>query len=93
MAKNEKTRAVAGRLARAGGWQIVKHISKSVPFVGTVFAVGLAGRSIRRKGFVRGALDVGLDLTPIVGTIKNAVEVVTGDLIPDKVIIKKRSLK
>jgi hypothetical protein len=44
----------------------------------------LAGYEVRRKGLLRGALHVGLDATPFVGTAKNLVEILTGDLIPDK---------
>lgn len=72
------------RVVRAGGWQIVKRLSRSVPFAGTVIAVGLAGNSIRRKGLLKGALDVGLDVLPVIGTAKNIVEIFTGDLISDK---------
>ncbi|HVQ38808.1 MAG TPA: hypothetical protein VMS31_14820, partial [Pyrinomonadaceae bacterium] len=46
--------------------------------------VGFAGRDIQKKGLVPGAAHVGLDLTPVVGTAKNIVEIFTGDLIPDK---------
>ncbi len=31
-----------------------------------------------------GALHVGLDMIPFVGTAKNVLEIFTGDLIPDK---------
>ena len=46
--------------------------------------VGLAGHEIRRKGLLRGAVHVGLDVTPVVGTAKGLLELFTGDLIPDK---------
>jgi hypothetical protein len=72
------------RMLRAGGWSLVKRIIKPVPVVGAFFAVGLAGYEIRKKGFVRGVIHVGLDVTPIVGTAKNVIEIFTGDLIPDK---------
>lgn len=71
-------------MLRAGGWSLVKRIIKPVPVVGTVFAVGLAGYEIKKKGLLRGVIHVGLDLTPVVGTAKNVVEIFTGDLIPDK---------
>jgi hypothetical protein len=72
------------RIIRAGGWRLAKRLIKPIPIVGTVFAVGLAGYEIRRKGLIRGAVHVGLDVTPVVGTAKNVVEIFTGDLIPDK---------
>lgn len=71
-------------MVTAGGWQLAKRLSKSIPLAGTAIVVGLAGNTIRRKGVVRGALDVGLDLIPIVGTAKTVLEIFTGDLIPNK---------
>lgn len=72
------------RMLRAGGWGLVRRVIKPIPIVGAVFAVGLAGFEIKKKGLVRGALHVGLDVTPIVGTAKGVIEIFTGDLIPDK---------
>ncbi|HEX7334150.1 MAG TPA: hypothetical protein VF290_21770 [Pyrinomonadaceae bacterium] len=72
------------RMIRAGGWRIAKRLIKPIPVVGTLFAAGLAGYEIRRKGLLPGAVHVGLDMTPLVGTAKGVVELFTGDLIPDK---------
>jgi hypothetical protein len=72
------------RIIRAGGWGIVKRLIKPIPFVGSILAVGLAGYEIKKKGLIPGAVHVGLDVTPVVGTAKNVVEIFTGDLIPDK---------
>ena len=72
------------RLLRAGGWRVAKRLIKTVPVAGTALALGLAGPELRRKGLLRGALHVGLDLTPVVGTAKALVEVFTGDLIRDR---------
>ena len=72
------------RLARAGGLRLAKRLIKPIPVVGTVVAVGMAGYEIKKKGLLPGALHVGLDMTPIVGTVKGVVEIFTGDLIPDK---------
>ena len=69
---------------RAGGWQLAKRLIKPIPIVGTVFALGLAGYEIKKKGLLRGGVHVGLDATPIVGTAKGIVELFTGDLIPDR---------
>ncbi len=80
MAKNDfKKRAV-----KAGAWQVAKRLIKPLPVVGSVFAVGLAGYTIKRKGLVRGAVDVALNATPVVGTAKGVVELFTGDIIPEK---------
>lgn len=72
------------RLLRAGGWNLAKRLIKPIPIVGSVFAVGLAAHEVKRKGLLRGAIHVGLDATPVVGTIKNVVEIFTGDIIADK---------
>ena len=72
------------RIIRAGGWGIAKRLIKPIPIVGTIFAVGLAGYEIKRKGLLPGAVHVGLDVTPVVGTAKGVLELFTGDLIPDK---------
>lgn len=81
------------RIARAGGWGLAKRLIKPIPIVGAVFAVGLAGYEIRRKGLIPGAVHVGLDVTPVLGTAKNVLEIFTGDLIPDKAVRYERSLR
>jgi len=75
---------VTRRIIRAGGWKVAKRIIKPIPVVGTVFAFSLAGYEIKRKGLIPGAVHVGLDVTPVIGTAKSVVEIFTGDLIPDK---------
>ena len=85
-----ETMGVKRRIIRAGGCGLTKRLIKPVPVIGTVFAVGLAGYEIKKKGLLPGALHVGLDVTPIVGTAKNVLEIFTGDLIPDKADRKKR---
>lgn len=77
------------RLLRAGGWRLAKRIVKPIPVVGSLLAIGLAGHEIRKKGLLRGALHVGLDVTPVVGTAKGVLEIFTGDLIPDKRLERK----
>lgn len=72
------------RLARAGGWKMARRLIKPIPVVGTVMALGLAGYEVKKKGALRGALHVGLDIMPVVGTVKDIIEIFTGDLIPDK---------
>jgi hypothetical protein len=85
-----KMTSVTRRVARAGGWKLAKRIIKPIPIVGTVFAFGLAGYEIKRKGLLPGAVHVGLDMTPFVGTAKGVLEIFTGDLIPDKADRKKK---
>jgi hypothetical protein len=78
------------RIIKAGGWGMVKRVIKPIPIVGSVFAFGLAGYEIRKKGLIPGVVHVGLDVTPVVGTAKGVLELFTGDLIPDKSVAKTR---
>ncbi len=72
------------KVVHAGGWTVAKRVAKSVPYLGTVMAIGLVGYDIKRKGIVNGVLNAGIDAIPFVGMAKNAVELFTGDLLPDK---------
>jgi hypothetical protein len=69
---------------RRVGWAVVKKLLRAIPLIGPLFTVGFAGHDIKKKGLRRGAVHVGLDVIPVVGTTKNLVEIVTGDWIPDK---------
>ena len=79
-----RSESLTRKVARAGGWKLAKRLVKPIPVVGTAFAVGMAAHEIRKKGLKNGALHVGLDVTPVVGTVKALVEIFTGDLLPDK---------
>jgi hypothetical protein len=79
-----RKKAVVRNVVRAGGWGLAKRLIKPIPIVGSLLALALAAVAIKRKGFLRGTVHVGLDVTPVVGTAKNVVEIFTGDLIPDK---------
>ncbi len=62
-------------------WRLVKVF----PVVGMIFVLGNAPNVLRRKGYMLGALEVVLDLLPIVCLIKASIEAATGsDLIPEK---------
>jgi hypothetical protein len=78
------TATVKRRMVRAGGWGLAKRLIKPIPIIGSVFAVAIAGYEIRKKGLLLGVVHVGLDVTPVVGTAKNVIEIFTGDWIPDK---------
>ena len=82
-------RELTRKVARAGGLRLVKRFVKPIPIIGTAVALGFAGYEIRRKGWRNGLLHVGLDITPVVGTVKDVVEIFTGDLIPDKEDVKR----
>ena len=75
-----------GKIARKGGLELFKRLLKMIPIVGPVFSVGFAGHDIKKKGLLPGAVHVALDVTPVVGTAKNVVEIFTGDWIPDKTL-------
>lgn len=58
---------------------------KVLPVVGMFFVLGNAPNVLRRKGYILGALEVILDLLPIVCLVKASIEAVLGnDLIPEK---------
>ncbi len=75
------------RLIRAGGHRVAIKAMKSMPIVGTAVVIGLVGYEIKKKGVVKGIVNTALDATPVLGVTKNAIEVFTGDWLPDK---KKR---
>jgi hypothetical protein len=80
----EKKPGIGRKIVHAGGWQVAKRVAKMVPFGGTVIVVGLVGHDIKKKGLVKGVINSGIDAIPVVGFAKNAVELFTGDFIPDK---------
>ncbi|HEV2801064.1 MAG TPA: hypothetical protein VGW12_11235 [Pyrinomonadaceae bacterium] len=77
-------RSLTRRAARAGGLKLARRLIKPIPIVGTAVALGFAGYEIKKKGWRNGLIHVGLDITPVVGTVKDVIEIFTGDLIPDK---------
>lgn len=73
------------RLARYGGVKLSQRLKRSLPIVGTLIAVATIGATIRRKGVISGTLDTGLNAVPLVGALKNAVEILRGrDFFPDR---------
>lgn len=82
MTKKEKS--LKRKAAEAGGWIAAKRVARSVPYLGTVVAIGSVGYDIKRKGWVKGVLNSAIDAIPFVGTGKNVVEFFTGDFFPDK---------
>ena len=75
---------VKRKLLHAGGWQVAKRVAKAIPLGGTAVAIALVGSDIKNKGVVKGIVNSGIDAIPFVGLAKNAVEILTGDFIPDK---------
>ena len=91
MAKDTKT--LKRKAAEAGGWMLTKRVAKSIPYVGTAFAIGMVGYDIKKKGVVKGILNSGIDAIPFVGLGKNAIEFFTGDFFPDKEPAAKKEEK
>ena len=87
MAENKKS--LKRKAAEAGGWMAARRVAKSIPYVGTAVAIGFVGYDIKKKGFVKGVLNSGLDAIPFVGMGKNIIEFFTGDLLPDKKVSDK----
>lgn len=80
----KKKHSIGRKIVHAGGWALVKRGAKMLPFGGTAVAIGLVGHDIKKKGLVKGVVNSSIDAIPIVGLAKNAVEIFTGDFIPDK---------
>ena len=72
------------RIIRAGAARLIVKAAKSTPVIGTAIAIGLIGYEVKKKGLVKGIVNTALDATPIVGVTKNAIEMFTGDWLPDK---------
>lgn len=81
---SDKSPSLTRKAVNAGGWSLARRLAKSIPYAGTVVAVGMVGYDIKRKGPVYGVLNSGLDAVPFLGTAKNVVEFFTGDFFPDK---------
>jgi hypothetical protein len=62
----------------------IQRLCKIIPFIGIVVVLANAGNVVRRKGYLFGTLEIALDICPIICLIKAALEVYTGDLIPEK---------
>ena len=77
--------AVSTQVAQYAQRRMTKRMIRAVPFLGALVALVTLGVAIRRKGVLRGSVDTALDFTPVVGTVKNAAEIVRGrDLLRDK---------
>lgn len=61
-----------------------QRLFKIIPLVGIFFVLANAGNVMRRKGYLFGTLEIVLDVLPVICLIKAALEVYTGDLIPEK---------
>jgi hypothetical protein len=72
-------------VARWGALRLSRRLSRYVPLVGTVVALGALGAAVRRKGLVGGTVDTGLNAMPFVGAMKLAYEWMRGrEVIADR---------
>ena len=75
-------------MTRTAGWwagrKLARRIGKSMPLVGTAVAVAYLAESVRRKGLFGGLAHTALDVIPVVGTVKNGIELFTDDWFPDR---------
>lgn len=76
--------SVLRRIIQAGSARLAVRAAKAIPLVGTAVAIGLVGYEVKKKGLIKGLVNTALDATPFVGVTKNAIEVFTGDWLPDK---------
>jgi hypothetical protein len=72
------------RVGRWAGRRIGRRLEKSIPLVGTLFALAFLADAVRRKGMMRGLADTALNALPLFGTLKNGIEIFTDDWIPDR---------
>ena len=73
------------RLVRYGGARLSRKLRRSMPIIGTAIAVATVVATVRRKGLISGTLDTGLNAMPLVGALKNGIEMLRGrDFFPDR---------
>ena len=78
------------RVARWGGARMSRRLARSMPWIGAVVAAATVVGTMRRKGIVGGTFDTGLSAIPLVGALKNGIEVVRGrDFFPDRAATHK----
>lgn len=75
--------ATGNRVGRWAGRKLARRVGKSVPIIGAAVAVAYLGHSVRRKGWFGGLAHTALDVIPIVGAVKNGIELFTDDWFPD----------
>jgi hypothetical protein len=72
------------KVGRWAGRKLARRLGKSVPFVGAAVAVAYLAHSVRRKGLFGGLAHTALDALPVVGAVKNGIELFTDDWFPDR---------
>ena len=74
----------SGRVGRWAKRRILRKVGKSIPFVGAAVSVALLYDAVKRKGAVGGVADTVLSSVPFFGALKNGIELLTDDWIPDR---------
>jgi hypothetical protein len=75
---------------RYGQRRLMKKLFRAAPFLGAAVAIVTVAVAARRKGLVRGAVDTALDFTPVVGAVKNVLELLGGrDFFPDRPRVRR----
>jgi len=73
------------QLVQWGRARLTRRLVRAAPWIGAAIALATIATTMKRKGVVRGAVDMGLDALPLVGTLKNVAEAIRGrDFIPDR---------
>lgn len=73
------------RAVTYGQRRLTRKLFRAVPILGAAVAIATVAVAARRKGMVRGTFDTALDFTPVVGTVKNVLEILRGrDFFPDR---------
>jgi hypothetical protein len=84
---------LTNRVTRWGSARLSRRLSRSLPIVGAAIAVATVIATMRRKGFIGGAFDTGLNALPGIGAAKNAIELARGrDFFPDRIRQRPNSI-
>jgi hypothetical protein len=77
--------SMRNQVVQYGQRRLTRKLSRSIPWIGGLLALGMLGAAIKRKGLFRGTLDTALDFTPVVGGVKNLAEIARGrDFLRDR---------
>ena len=71
-------------MGRWAGRKLARRVGKSIPFVGAMVSAAFLYDTMKRKGAVPGLADAVLNAIPFFGALKNGIELVTDDWIPDR---------
>ena len=84
---------IARQVSQYGRGRLARRFSRSIPLLGAAIALFTLRQAIKRKGFRGGVADAALDATPFVGAAKNLYEAVRGDVIRDRPVPARASVR